>query len=260
MADRTFVGRAPEAASAWAAIRAPVRPRAAQNWRISVQLPSCGNPSNIREYSAGARAPLTGHALYCFSMWCSRTAIAHTGQVRARAWALSMHVRTCPRGVCTKKPMAADSATISGDLAIAHVPVLREQLLGVLRPHASRIVIDLSGVTFCDASGLAVLVGVERRARLLGGVLRLAAPARPVAAVLRLTGLDLHFQIFATVLAAIRASAHPGVRGTGSPTRVPAGHLGVPEVSDTESLGQAAIGDDDDVREAIAAVLAQADA
>ena len=151
-------------------------------------------------------------------------------------------------------------ATISGDLDIAHVPVLREQLLGVLRPHASRIVIDLSGVTFCDASGLAVLVGVERRARLLGGGLRLAAPARPVATVLRLTGLDLHFQIFATVLAAIRTSAHPGVRGTGSQTRVPAGQLGVPEVSATESLRQGATGDEDDAREAIAAVLAQADA
>jgi anti-anti-sigma factor len=55
--------------------------------------------------------------------------------------------------------------------------VLREHLLGLLRPGASRLVIDLSGVTFCDASGLAVLVGVARRAGLLGGVLRLAAPA-----------------------------------------------------------------------------------
>ena len=119
-------------------------------------------------------------------------------------------------------------ATISGDLDIAYVPVLREQLLGVLGPHASRIVIDLSGVTFCDASGLAVLVGVDRRARLLDGVLRLAAPAGPVATVLRLTGLDLHFQIFATVLTALRAPAHPGVRGAGSQTRGPASQLGVP--------------------------------
>jgi anti-anti-sigma factor len=151
-------------------------------------------------------------------------------------------------------------ATISGGLDIAHVPVLREQLLGVLGPHASRMVIDLSGVTFCDASGLAVLVGAERRARLLDGVLRLAAPARPVATVLRLTGLDLHFQIFATVLAAIRAPNHPGARGTGSQTRVLAGQLGAPGASATVSLRQGATEDDDGVREAIAAVLAQADA
>lgn len=116
-------------------------------------------------------------------------------------------------------------ATISGDLDIACVPVLREQLLGVLRPHASRIVIDLSGVTFCDASGLAMLVGVDRRARALDGVLRLAAPALPVERILRLTGLDLHFQVYATVPAAISAPAHPGVRGPGSQRRVPAGQV-----------------------------------
>jgi anti-anti-sigma factor len=151
-------------------------------------------------------------------------------------------------------------ATISGDLDIACVPVLREQLIGVLGPHASRIVIDLSGVTFCDASGLAVLVGVDRRARLLDGVLRLVAPAPPVAMVLRLTGLDLHFQIFATVPAAVRAPAHLGVRGAGSHRRLAAGQLGVPSACATGPLRRAATGGDDDVDDAVAGVLAQADA
>ena len=100
--------------------------------------------------------------------------------------------------------------TISGGLDIAHVPALREQLFGLLQPDASRIVVDLSGVTSCDASGLAVLVGTSRRARLLGGVLRLAAPAPPVEAVLRLTGLDSRFEIFDTGPAATRASAADG--------------------------------------------------
>ena len=90
-------------------------------------------------------------------------------------------------------------ATISGEIDIASAPVLREQLLGLLRPHASRIVIDLSGVTFCDASGLAVLVAASRRAGLLGGVLRLAAPAPLTATVLRLTGLESRFEMFPTV-------------------------------------------------------------
>jgi anti-anti-sigma factor len=90
-------------------------------------------------------------------------------------------------------------ATIRGELDIASVPALREELLGLLGPHANRIVVDLSGVTFCDTSGLAMLVGVGRRAWLLGGVLRLAAPAPPVTAVLRLAGLERHFEIFPTV-------------------------------------------------------------
>ena len=104
---------------------------------------------------------------------------------------------------------------ISGDLDIASVPALREQLLGLLRPDASRMVADLSGVTFCDASGLAVLIGVGRRARLLGGVLRMAAPSPPVVTVLRLTGLDRQFEIFATVPAATSVPARLSVPDAG---------------------------------------------
>ena len=106
---------------------------------------------------------------------------------------------------------------ISGELDIASVPALRERLLGLLRPDASRIVIDLSGVTFSDASGLAMLVGVGRRADLLDGVLRLAAPTPLVVTVLRLTGLDSRFEIFATVAEATGAPVHPDVSDAGVP-------------------------------------------
>jgi anti-anti-sigma factor len=93
-------------------------------------------------------------------------------------------------------------ASISGVLDVACAPVLREQLRGLLSPRASRLIIDLSNVSFCDASGLAVLVGTGRRARLLGGVLRLAAPAPAVASALRSSGLLPQFEVFPTVLAA----------------------------------------------------------
>jgi anti-sigma B factor antagonist len=165
-----------------------------------------------------------------------------------------------PPGLCLSSQAGYTVATISGDLDIAGVPALREQLLGALGPHASRMIIDLSGVTFCDASGLAVLVGVGRRARLLDGVLRLAAPALPVARVLRLTGLDLHFRIFATLRAAIRGPAHQGVRGPGSQRRVSAGQLGALPAGATGSPRRTATEEDDDVHEAVAAVLSQADA
>jgi anti-anti-sigma factor len=99
--------------------------------------------------------------------------------------------------------------TIRGELGIAAVPALREQLLVLLASGANRIVVDLSRVTFCDSSGLAVLVGAGRRAGLLGGVLRLAAAPPPVQTVLRLTGLDTHFETFATVPAATAAAPVP---------------------------------------------------
>jgi anti-anti-sigma factor len=80
-------------------------------------------------------------------------------------------------------------AALSGEPDIASAPALREQLQGLLRPAASRLVINLSAVRYADASGLAVLVGTGRRARLHGGFVRLAAPAPAVASVLRLTGM-----------------------------------------------------------------------
>lgn len=150
--------------------------------------------------------------------------------------------------------------TISGELDIARVPGLREQLLGVLRPRACRIVVDLAEVTFCDASGLAVLIGVGRRAWLLGGVLRLAAPAPPVAAVLRLTGLDLQFEIFATVLAAISAPARLGDPGAGLRGHAPAGQLSTRPAGYAGPLRWAAAADNHDVREAVTVLLAHADA
>jgi anti-anti-sigma factor len=110
-------------------------------------------------------------------------------------------------------------ATIGGSLDIVSGPVLREELINLLDTGISRLVVDLSVVTFCDVSGLAVLVGAARRAWLQGGWLRLADPAPAVTAVLRRSGLDLQFETFENVRASsygtidiTRAdSAHPGV-------------------------------------------------
>jgi anti-sigma B factor antagonist len=150
--------------------------------------------------------------------------------------------------------------TVSGDLDIACVPVLREQLLELLGPHASRLVIELSGVTFCDASGLDVLVGVERRARLLDGVLRLAAPASPVTAVLRLTGLDRHFQVFDTVPAAVRAPVGPDDSDvTAARPQIPS-QAGAPAAHRPLPPRGPVTADHGEVHEAVAAVLAESEA
>ena len=71
-------------------------------------------------------------------------------------------------------------AALGGELGIASAPALREQLRSLLSA-ASQLILDLSAVERADASGLAVLVRSRRRARLLGGSLRLAAPSPEVA-------------------------------------------------------------------------------
>jgi anti-sigma B factor antagonist len=90
-----------------------------------------------------------------------------------------------------------------GDLDLASAPDVREGLLKLLHPGASRLIVDLSAARYTDASGVAVLVGIGRRARLLGGWLRLAAPAPSVARVLSVTGVSRHLDTFPTIQAAI---------------------------------------------------------
>ena len=100
---------------------------------------------------------------------------------------------------------ACTIARLEGELDIATVPALREPLLGVLSPGVRLLIIDLSGVSFSDVAGLAVLIGTQRRARALGIVVRLAAPRPQLGKLLRVTGLDHRLTICATL-----ADALPG--------------------------------------------------
>jgi anti-anti-sigma factor len=97
-------------------------------------------------------------------------------------------------------------AVLSGGLDGTRTTALREQLLRMLHP-AGRLVLDLSLVSHIDASGLAVLVGTERRARLLGGSLRLAAVKPAVDMAVRAAGLDRLLEIFPTVHSAVSSPA-----------------------------------------------------
>jgi anti-anti-sigma factor len=112
-------------------------------------------------------------------------------------------------------------AELTGELDIASAPTLREQLLSLLRPGSSRLVIDLSKVSFADASGLAVLVSTARRARLLGGFVRLAAVSPQSGQVLHITGLDRNLAIFPTVQAAATGPRTPSTAKPAAPRTRP---------------------------------------
>ena len=66
---------------------------------------------------------------------------------------------------------------LNGGLDLAAAPELREQLIDVLHRGTELLILDLSQVQSCDAAGLAVLIGTQRRARQLGLSVRLAGPA-----------------------------------------------------------------------------------
>jgi anti-anti-sigma factor len=106
-------------------------------------------------------------------------------------------------------PAARTVVRVRDALDGAAAPALRERLIGLLRPDVRLLVLDLSRVPSCDSAGLAVLIGAQRQARLLGVVLRLAAPSPPVAKLLRLTGLDRSLTICPDLTSALAVAVEP---------------------------------------------------
>jgi anti-sigma B factor antagonist len=91
---------------------------------------------------------------------------------------------------------------IRGELDLATTAPLRERILTILKDTTSPVIVDLSGVSFCDASGLALLVGTQRRATMHGLTVALAAPRPNLHKLLRITGLDRAFTVYPTLAAA----------------------------------------------------------
>lgn len=119
----------------------------------------------------------------------------------------SGHTRPADIGLSAFHRPAHTLVRLRGDLDIATAPALRERLLALLmlHPGMKALILDLSAVSFCDASGLAVLIGTHRRAALLGITLHLAAPRSRVAELLHLTGLDRSLTIHPTLPDALAA-------------------------------------------------------
>jgi anti-sigma B factor antagonist len=160
--------------------------------------------------------------------------------------------------------------TLGGELDIMSAPAVREELLSLLRPGASRLVIDLSAIRYADASGLAVLVGTQRRALLLGGALRLAAPQPEVARVLAVTGIGRHLEVYPTVQGAI-AGQEPAVGAAflGSGLAITAARARPDQALPSQARPDQALpaqarperaADSGELRAAVASVLSNADA
>jgi len=84
----------------------------------------------------------------------------------------------------------------SGEIDLYTAPRLAAELNSVLaRDDPARIVVDMSGVDFCDSTGMNVLLSALKRAREQGGGLELAGPRPAVRKILQVTGLDTVFTV-----------------------------------------------------------------
>ena len=85
---------------------------------------------------------------------------------------------------------------VRGEIDIATTPGLRERLRGLLQPGMGLVILDMSRVSFCDASGLGMLVGTHHHATMLGLTLRLTALPPRTTRLLHIHGLDRVLTIY----------------------------------------------------------------
>jgi anti-sigma B factor antagonist len=92
-----------------------------------------------------------------------------------------------------------DGATIAiaGELDAHSAPALRDELATSTGPHDT--VVDMSGVTFMDSSGLRVLIDAHQRAADSDSRLVLSAPSTSVRRVLEIAGVLDHLEVRSSV-------------------------------------------------------------
>ncbi|MFF4031085.1 STAS domain-containing protein [Streptomyces sviceus] len=98
------------------------------------------------------------------------------------------------------KITARDAATgpvleLSGELDYANVTELHEALKGQALRAGRCLVLDMSGLEFCDSSGITALIAARGNAQAVQADVALAAVPPNILRVLRIVGLDQIFTI-----------------------------------------------------------------
>ncbi|MGM1062016.1 STAS domain-containing protein [Saccharothrix sp. Mg75] len=94
---------------------------------------------------------------------------------------------------------------VSGELDHHTAPQLSEAVHAV--PSTAGIVLDLTGLSYCDSTGITVFVTAHQRAEAAGGSLDLAGLSPDLTRVFGIVGLDQVLSLHPTVEQALR-SAH----------------------------------------------------
>ncbi|HEX7188981.1 MAG TPA: STAS domain-containing protein [Actinomycetes bacterium] len=80
--------------------------------------------------------------------------------------------------------------SVGGEIDLETASQLGDHALDAVREVSPHVVLDLTGVTFMDSTGLKVLLTIQRRADLAGGSFAVVGASRSVRKILSLTGLD----------------------------------------------------------------------
>ena len=93
------------------------------------------------------------------------------------------------------QPDPANVLPLEGEIDLHVAPRLESSLARITKKRPSRVVVDLSGVTFIDSSGLAVLIRALQDIQKYGGKLQLSGITAEVRSIFEMARLDQVFLI-----------------------------------------------------------------
>jgi anti-sigma B factor antagonist len=85
--------------------------------------------------------------------------------------------------------------SVTGEIDLYTAPKLQSELMAALSANPVRLIVDMSGVDFCDSTGINVLLAAHRQARERGGGGPVAGPGSATRKVLQVTGLESVFTV-----------------------------------------------------------------
>ncbi len=94
---------------------------------------------------------------------------------------------------CTTGANGYQIVSVTGELDIATAEQAYSYISEVIDGRPAPVTVDLSGLTFCDASGLGALARIARHARQAGRQLMLTSARPSLMKIMRITGLDRAF-------------------------------------------------------------------
>ncbi|WP_037861846.1 STAS domain-containing protein [Streptomyces sp. NRRL S-340] len=100
-----------------------------------------------------------------------------------------------PLNITRRETPAGPVLRVAGELDYAQAAALREQVGGLVLSADQCLVIDLSGLEFCDSTGITALLAARQHAHAAGADIVLAGVPSNTLRVLTIVGLDQVFTI-----------------------------------------------------------------
>jgi len=91
---------------------------------------------------------------------------------------------------CRISQAGQTTVTFAGELDTASADQAYEYVRDVIDAHGGQVLLDMAGLSFCDARGLGALARMSRHAGQAGSPLHLVAPPPRLMKIIRITGLE----------------------------------------------------------------------